>query len=296
MTDSSVEIPGQFVRDTIAREGADGEAWLAALPNRVSSLLARWRLTQDGSVMHGYLGVVVPVRRDGERFALKVTWIDQYNAHEIDALEAWQGCGAVSLISSDRSEGALLLERLDANRTLESISSAGAAEVAATLLRRLAIPAPPWARPLEEEAAAMAVALPADWARLGRPFGSAVVERALSVLDELRSSLRDELVNTDLHYGNVLAAQREPWLAIDPKVVRGDLEYGVAPLLWSPHAQLASRRGLKERLALVVSAGDLDAERARGWTYVRVIEYWLWALEAGLTKDPAKCEVLAEWL
>ena len=142
----------------------------------------------------------------------------------------------------------------------------------------------------------MAAAIPADWARLGRPFPVEVLDRAVGVLNELRSSLKGELVNTDLHYGNVLAGEREPWLAIDPKVVQGDLEYGVAPLIWSPHAQVDSRRDLDRRLASVVSAGELDMERTRGWAYVRIIEYWLWGLEAGLTHDPAKCRALAEWL
>lgn len=42
---------------------------------------------------------------------------------------------------------------------------------------------------------------------------------------------RQILLCTDLHAGNVLAAQREPWLAIDPKTVRGrpDLRCAATP-------------------------------------------------------------------
>ena len=35
------------------------------------------------------------------------------------------------------------------------------------------------------------------------------------------------LLHTDLHAGNVLAAEREPWLAIDPKPYVGDPAYDV---------------------------------------------------------------------
>ena len=44
---------------------------------------------------------------------------------------------------------------------------------------------------------------------------------------------RDRLVHADLHYGNILAGDREPWLAIDPRAVAGDPEHAVPELLWA---------------------------------------------------------------
>ena len=41
------------------------------------------------------------------------------------------------------------------------------------------------------------------------------------------------LIHADLHYENVMAADREPWLAIDPKPVSGDPHYELAPMLWN---------------------------------------------------------------
>ena len=38
------------------------------------------------------------------------------------------------------------------------------------------------------------------------------------------------LANRDTHYQNVLAGERD-WLVIDPEVIRGDAEFGPAPLL-----------------------------------------------------------------
>jgi hypothetical protein len=39
------------------------------------------------------------------------------------------------------------------------------------------------------------------------------------------------LVNYDIHYDNVLAGTREPWLVVDPKPITGDLEYGMAQVV-----------------------------------------------------------------
>jgi streptomycin 6-kinase len=120
--------------------------------------------------------------------------------------------------------------------------------------------------------------------------------RTLDTAEDLTPSRCDLLVDTDLHHENVLAGEREPWLAIDPKVVAGDLEFGVAQLLWQPHSGAGSREDLERLLGILADAADLDLERARGWTLVRIVDYWLWALELGLTQDSERCERLVSWL
>ena len=55
------------------------------------------------------------------------------------------------------------------------------------------------------------------------------------------------LVHQDLHGDNVLAAQREPWLVIDPKPLAGEREFAVAPIVRS--AELGhSKRDVLYRL------------------------------------------------
>ena len=48
------------------------------------------------------------------------------------------------------------------------------------------------------------------------------------------------LIHGDLHYENVMAADREPWLAIDPKPMSGDPHYEIAPMLWNRFEELAA--------------------------------------------------------
>ena len=92
------------------------------------------------------------------------------------------------------------------------------------------------------------------------------------------------LVHTDLHYANVLAAEREPWLAIDPKPLTGESAYEVAPLLWNRWDELADEAGstrdaIRRRFHTLVDAAGLDEARAVAWTVVRMVVDAYWSIE-----------------
>jgi streptomycin 6-kinase len=85
------------------------------------------------------------------------------------------------------------------------------------------------------------------------------------------------LVHQDLHAGNVLRAEREPWLAIDPKPLAGEREFGVAAIVRG--AELGHSRGaVIRRLDRLCGALGLDRERARRWTLAQTIA---WAFDGG---------------
>jgi streptomycin 6-kinase len=274
-----------------AQASVQGRAWIAALPALLDRLCQRWRLqVEDGVAGRGYHGVVVPVRRGAERCVLKLTWPVERTVDEARALAAWRGQGAVLLLEADPEAGALLLERLDPTRTLDSLDLRTAAQVAGSLLRRLAIPAPEGVRPLRAVAAAIEVSLPGRQERLGRPVPEGWLAAAGGLAHELGASAGDRLVHADLHYGNVLAGHREPWLAIDPKPVAGDPEHAVPELLWTRVNELEDAQAIRQLLAILVGSGELDGEKARGWAIVRCVDYWLWGLENRLTEDPKRCQ------
>jgi streptomycin 6-kinase len=273
-----------------AQASVEGRAWIAALPALVDRLCRRWRLqVEDGVAARGYHGVVVPVHRGAERCVLKLTWPAERAVDEARALAAWRGQGAVLLLEADPQAGALLLERLDATRTLDSLDLRAAAQVAGGLLRRLAIPAPEGVRPLRAVAVGIEASLPGRQARLGRPVPERWLATADGLANELGASAGDRLVHADLHYGNVLAGHREPWLAIDPKPVAGDPEHAVPELLWTRVDELEDAPAIRRLLAVLAGSGELDGEKARGWAIVRCVDYWLWGLENGLTEDPKRC-------
>ena len=273
-----------------AQASVEGRAWIAGLPELLDRLCRRWRLqVEDGGAARGYHGVVVPVRRGAERCVLKLTWPVERAVDEARALAAWRGQGAVLLLDADPAVGALLLERLDPTRTLDSLALRAAAQVAGRLLRRLAIPAPAGVRPLRTVAVGIEASLPGRQQRLGRPVPEGWLAIAGGLAHELGASAGDRLVHADLHYGNVLAGHREPWLAIDPKPVAGDPEHAVPELLWTRVDELEDAAAIRRLLAVLAGSGELDGEKARGWAIVRCVDYWLWGLEHGLTEDPKRC-------
>lgn len=258
--------------------------WLDALPRTVAELLEDWRLVPDGAPRHGECALVLPVRdADGAPAALKVTWPHEEAEHEHLALQHWHGDGAVLLLRADPHRWALLLERARP-ASLDTIDDTEAATVMGTLLRRLHRPAPPQLRPLSGALAAWSERL----AALPRsaPLPRRQVEHALSLARDLRTDPGTDgtLIHADAHGGNALAADREPWLVIDPKPLSGDPHYEPAPLLWNRWPEVLAdpwgvRGAIRRRLDAAVDALGLDWERARDWVVVRAAVTALWTIE-----------------
>jgi streptomycin 6-kinase len=289
-------IPEDFATATVSREGEAGRRWIDHLPSLVAALCQHWDLAIEGAPMHGYLGLVVPVRRADEFCVLKLSWLDESTTHEAIALSTWNGNGAVRLLAAQPALGAMLLERLDSRRSLNDVDVAEAVAVAGRLLRRLAVPAPEGPPRLKEVAERLSETLPERWERYGRPIPRRRLDAARDLAVQLGACAGGLLVNYDLHYADVLAGEREPWLAVDPKVVVGDPEYGVAQLLWRRLEAMQAQGGLDRHFQALTEAAGLDPDLARSWTLVRCVDYWLWGLSVGLTEDPARCEAIIDWL
>jgi streptomycin 6-kinase len=273
----------------------NGREWIASLPQLIARLRQEWRLDiDDTKLLHGHNSVVQPVRRGGAQCMLKLTWPHERTEIEARALRAWDGKGAAQLLDASPEVGALLLERLDATRSLESIDLIDAAEVAGGLLRRLAIPAPEGFPGLKELAQAIADSLPERQEALGNPVPTGWLDSAQGLARELGARAGNQLVHADLHYGNILAGEREPWLAIDPKPIAGDPEHAVPELLWRRIDEAEGGAELQRLFDVLVESGGLDAAVACGWAIVRSVDYWLWGLENGLTDDPKRCRRIVE--
>jgi streptomycin 6-kinase len=79
-------------------------------------------------------------------------------------------------------------------------------------------------------------------------------------------------VHQDLHGDNVLAAEREPWLVIDPKPIAAEREYALVPIVRSPELG-HSKREMLRRLDRLCSEFDLDRERAIGWIVLQTVHW-----------------------
>jgi len=141
------------------------------------------------------------------------------------------------------------------------------------LLPRLWKPAGAPFRTLAAEAAWWADSLEETWERFAQPFERRLLDAALEALQQLPHTQGEQvLLHQDLHGDNVLSARREPWLAIDPKPLVGEREFGVAPIVRSRELG-HSRTDVLYRFDRLVSELGLDRERARGWTIGQTIAW-----------------------
>jgi streptomycin 6-kinase len=196
----------------------------------------------------------------------------------------------VRMVAADLSAGALLLERLDADRPLRHLGMPDAIRVAGRLLRRLAVPAPPGFRDVRTLVTATTHSLQEQPARPDCPIPRDWLQTALALARFLSEHAgTDLLIHADLHYDNILVGTREPWLAIDPRPVAGEPEGAVPELLWTGLDDEEDDAEIRLRLATLVESAELNLERAHAWVIVRCVDYWLWGLEHGLTRDPERC-------
>ncbi|MFI0191319.1 aminoglycoside phosphotransferase family protein [Streptomyces sp. NPDC017082] len=293
------DVPDALITSYTKNGGEAERAWIAALPALVAELLDRWRLERDGAIGSGEASLVVPVRReDGGRAALKFQMPRKETTAALIGLRAWKGDGIVRLLDHDPESSAMLLERLDASRTLASVVDDDAAmgTLAGLMTRLHAVPAPGGLRRLDDIAHAMLSAVPKAVVSLSDPDDRRRLHAWASAVAELVDEPGDRLLHWDLHYENALAAEREPWLAIDPEPLVGDPGFDLWPALdtgWEKiEATGDAPRVVRRRFDLLTEALELDRERAAGWTLGRLLQNTLWDVEDGRTTiDPAQIAV-----
>lgn len=273
-----IDLP-EAVR-AMGTRGPRWQSWVDGLPRLIRDQLDEWELRADGPAFHGYCSIVLPVRtRERRPAVLKAAFPDDESEHEHLALRRWAGSGAVRLMRADPHRRMMLLERLQ-QRNLNELWDIEACEIVAGLYEQLHVPALPQLRSLAECTARWT----ADLTGLPRsaPVPRRLVEQAITLGQDLAGdpATTGTLIHGDLHYENVLAADREPWLVIDPKPMDGDPHYEVAPMLWNRWEELAGyvRDGVRRRLSALVDAAGLDADRARAWVIVRMLQNAMWEL------------------
>jgi streptomycin 6-kinase len=272
----AIHIPPQLA-DAVDEDDYPARCeWLATLPELVEEVASGWALELGEPYLPGgQCAWVAPATdRGGAKLALKVGWRHREAQHEAGALWLWDGDGAVRCLAARTLDQttALLLERcVPGDQLSRSLAEPDQDVVIAGLLRRL------WQHQLPE----------------GHPFGSlqemcddwaswfeldfdhdrcgldpALAREGIAALRALpRTADRSVLLCTDLHAGNVLASQREPWLVIDPKPFVGDPAFDAVQHMLNCDERLATDPvGLAQRMAALLG---VDPERVRLWLFAR---------------------------
>ena len=283
-----------FRTGTRVRIGAEAQPWLDRLPGYLDGVRDRWGLELDEPVGTGATGYTVAATRSGEDGAaedavLKLSYPDAWFVESTAALARWNGDGAVRLLAHD-PDGAQLLERAEPGSSLlDKRDEDGALSIAADVLQRLWVPDPGGIMTVESETAEWARTMPGRYHLVGRPFERSLVTEALDAFRELGPTQPERvLLHGDLHMGNVLAAERQPWLAIDPKPLIGERAFDVTALLRDKAPDLiddpaAGRERLQHRFDLLSERLGLDRPRLRQWSLAVLVDYAIWDFEVGDT-------------
>jgi streptomycin 6-kinase len=195
-----IEVPEPFVREISEREDEPGRAWLDALPGLVDHSLGKWALTPSGPVMHGAVGVVVPVRRTDETAAvLKISFPHPGNIAEPKALAAWAGRGAVRLLEHDAQAFAMVLEMAGEESLHDLPDAVDRVVVAGRLNCRLAVPAPEGVPSLKGVADGWATEIESRHRRLRSPLADRLVGRSVETCRELAADQPNLLVHGDMN-------------------------------------------------------------------------------------------------
>ena len=273
-----------LVRNVIDIHGAVGAAWLDKLPSLIEQCERRWRLhamPPFSSQSHSY--VAPAVRRDGTEVVLKLGVPHARVANEIESLRALGGHGSAKLIEADGDLGAIVLEHIKPGLTLSLVEDdQAAASIAADVMRRLWQPAPvDHSLPTIADRAAGLSKLRGRFGGRTGPIPTGLVERAEALFSELIASMGERvLLHGDLHHYNILSAEREPWLAIDPNGVDGEREFELWQFLRNRiESSQNPEKALPRLLDQFVDELRLDRERMVGWGMAQsVLSLW-WSIE-----------------
>lgn len=280
MTAHCFTAPSRLAEVVAGERPGHRREWFSSLGTTVSDVARRWSLDLGPPYEPGgSCAWVAPARSpDFGEVVLKVAWRHTEAEHEADGLREWDGDGAVRLYRAEEVEpdsAALMLERASAGHELSARPEEEQDVVIAGLLNRLwrtptpGLPFRPlqvmcdqWAREFMQERESDPLAADVD---------PGLVREGIALLRALPGSAeRCVLLCTDLHAANVLAAEREPWLMIDPKPYVGDPHYDVVQHLYNCRDRLiADPVALSARLA---ELAGLDSDRLQLWLFARCIQ------------------------
>jgi streptomycin 6-kinase len=260
--------------------------WRSSLPDLIDRYVQEWQLQLGTACTGGSVSLVTQATTsDGRDAVLKISMPDREARGEAEALQWWDGRGAVRLLRHDLVDDALLLERCDPGIPIAHLALPAETRltVAAELLTEL------WHLGLPDTSSLERVAdVTAEWAdlaeermqRIRPPYDAALVARGVDLLRTLPTTAsRDVVVHGDFNPGNVLSATRRPWLIIDPKPMIGDPGYDLCPLLLQiddPMASADPPAVLRRRVELVAEVVGEPADRLLAWSLARCVEAALW--------------------
>lgn len=288
---SNVQIPRKFSERITSTFGADGSRWLEALPNLVDEYVSRWKLKVSGHFDELSFNFVLPVEREnGAAAVLKLGLHSHGRLREVAALNHFSGNGAIRVFECDQKTGASLLERAIPGQSLKALFLNNEEEkvnrVASAIISQLqSVPSPNDLSPFKDVAEWGKGFLQFLEARTDLPeeLTTNILEAHNSFQDLVRTTSKKVVLHADLHHSNILSAERNSYVAIDPKGMYGDPVYELGAWIRNPMPEILEASDLDNifigRICTMSDTLKFDRKRTWRWAYSQAWLAVVWALE-----------------
>ncbi len=294
-------LPKKFKRNIFDLHAEKGEQWLDDLPDLIAEMSEKWSLAVDEPFPDLSYNFVAPcVCADGTNAVLKIGYNekDSIVLSEAKFLTVLDGRGAVKLLQFDKNCCALLLERLIPGENLAKLCKTNdekATLIAIDVMRKICQQPPKnhdfptlenWINKLQTAAETK--------------FAPRLVAKALNNFEELSdASEQNLLLHGDLHHENILSAERESFLAIDPKGVVGDIGYEIAVFMNNQRRIMRSRQDLRQIIARRIEQFSqsfaIEPLKLRKWAFVQAVLSAWWVFEDTKTSSAKWIDYAEIW-
>ncbi|HZH33549.1 MAG TPA: aminoglycoside phosphotransferase family protein [Pyrinomonadaceae bacterium] len=277
-------LPDRFRQNIFDLYAEKGARWLEDLPGLIEKIALSWSLEVAEPFPNLSYNFVAPCRcADGTKAVLKIGYKekDSIVLSEAKCLEIFDGRGAVKLLKVDENICALLLERLLPGEDLTGLCKTDdeqATAIAIGVMKKIRR-AQPYANGFPD--------LKSWTSGLGKAeqtvFSHRHLKKAQKCFNELTGSSKQRLLHGDLHHQNILSAERESFLAIDPKGIIGDTGFEIAVFLNNPRTWILThpnrREILEKRVAAFAEHFEIEPKELRQWAYAEAVLSAWWTLE-----------------
>jgi streptomycin 6-kinase len=284
------KISKQFKQRILAVGGQAAQQWLDELPRLIEELSARWQLRLGEPFAAMAYNYVAPASRvDGSAVVLKISPPAGEYADQALALRSFAGRGVSLLLEDWPEKQAMLIERLQPGHFIFDLEDDEVAtREAAKVMRQM------WTEPPAQNNLSTVRGWGEGFKRvrelskMGKEsFPQELLDRAEGVyFDLLSSNGPDRLLHGDFHHWNLISAQRQPWLAIDPKGLVGEAEYDLGAWLRNAFPADESIESLKayttRRINQFSAELGFDRQRVRAWGYSQSVLSAAWDYEVDL--------------
>lgn len=254
----------------LGRESPEHQAWVDSLPKVVQAKAQEWALKLGAPYLENASCsyVVEALTAEGEEVVLKVGFPHFEARHEIEGLRLLNGPPTVRLLHFDKAVNAMLLEKCDPGTSLQQLKLSDQDVIIGELLPEIWQSAPDTHgfSPLSE--------MVSLWNKEtyetidSYPYPSLAKQGCQLKEHLIHSSTNRVLLATDLHAGNILRAQRKPWLVIDIKPFVGDPAYDLTQHLINSLDSLQNHP--TKRINKLADQAGVSRSRLRDWLFARL--------------------------